>query len=102
MIVNVRGGAFHKQISHCQHIKIGISLNKDLNGSTKKQQNPHNEESLAWATWIIAKLRGWKEFYNKKRPPGNKTLVWGLQKFDAIMVGFNIAKMNNIKLKDVS
>lgn len=74
-------------------------INTDLNGTTKKQQNPHNEESLAWATWIIARLGGWKEFYNKKRPPGNKTLVWGLQKFDAIMVGFNIAKM---KLKDVS
>ena len=69
-------------------------INKELNGTTKKQQNPHDESSLAWATWIIARLGGWKEFYDKKRPPGNKTLVWGLQRFDAMMAGFNIAKKN--------
>lgn len=82
---------FNKEECECL-----IRLNTQLSGDTIKQQNPHNTDSLSWATWIIARLGGWKEFYNKKRPPGNKTLVWGLEKFEAIMVGYNISKIKDV------
>lgn len=66
------------------------SLNKKLAGGTVKQQNPHDAGSLAYASWIIARLGGWKEFYQPSRPPGTKTFVWGLEKFESIMIGYNI------------
>ena len=75
-------------------IECLININKSLEGKTVKQQNPHSKDDLAYAAWIIARLGGWKEFYNKERPPGNKTFVAGLQRFEAIHFGY--------KIKDVS
>lgn len=63
-------------------------LNKTLSGKTKKQQNPHPENHLSWASWVIARLAGWKEFYAKNNPPGNKTYKKGLDTFEALMIGF--------------
>lgn len=71
-------------------------VNEDMSGNTIKQQNPYNSSNLAWATWIIARLGGWKEFYNDKRPPGNKTLIWGMDKFDGIMIGYSIFKKKDV------
>lgn len=65
-------------------------LNEKLEGNTIKQQNPYDPDHLSWASWIIARLGGWTEFYNKARPPGNKAFIAGLEKFDAIIVGFNL------------
>jgi len=63
-------------------------MNRKLEGNTEKQKNPHDPKLLSFASWVIARLGGWKEFYNAKRPPGNKTFIYGLEKFDAIMIGF--------------
>jgi len=71
-------------------------LNEELSGNTKKQMNPYNPKNLAWATWVIARLGGWKEFYNATRPPGNKTLIWGMDKFEGIMIGYNILKKKDV------
>ena len=84
------------EIFNQKEIECLQQLNKRLNGNTVKQQNPYNNDSLSWATWIIARLGGWKEFYGNSRPPGNKTLVWGLERFDAIMVGYNISKKKDV------
>lgn len=67
-------------------------LNKRLEGNTQKQKNPYPEDELSWASWIIARLAGWKEFYEKNNPPGNKTFMRGLEKFDALMFGYSLAK----------
>lgn len=67
-----------------------IVLNGKLQGNTAKQQNPYPREHLSWATWIIARLGGWTEYYNKRRPPGNKTLGYGLRRFDSIMFGYSL------------
>lgn len=80
---------FDKNEIEC--IKI---LNKKLEGNTEKQKNPHDYKSLSFASWVIARLGGWKEFYNVERPPGSKTFIQGLEKFDAIMIGFNITNLN--------
>lgn len=79
-----------------QEIKCLESINVQVNGNTVKQQNPFDPENLAWATWIIARLGGWQEFYDKSRPPGHKTLIWGMDKFDSIMIGYNLSKNKDV------
>lgn len=59
-------------------------LNSKLQGNTRKLQNPYDESHLAWAAWIIARLGGWKDPYDKNRPPGSRTFARGLQKFDVL------------------
>ena len=36
-----------------------------VEGKTAKQKNPHPPYSLAWATWICARLGGWTGYYGK-------------------------------------
>jgi len=62
-----------------------------LEGKTKKQQNPYPLKSLAWATWIIARLGGWKG-YQSQRPPGTATLTHGLKRFEAMFFAWEIAQ----------
>jgi hypothetical protein len=60
-------------------------------GKTEKQKNPYPRNNLAWATWMIARLGGWKGFASQ-RPPGVIILRMGLQRFHAIYEGWTIAK----------
>lgn len=62
-----------------------------LEGKTQKQQNPHPVASLAWATWLIARLGGWSG-YHSQRPPGIPTLVHGLRQFESILLGWKLAQ----------
>lgn len=63
-----------------------------LNGRTRKQQNPFLPKTLAWATWLIARLGGWSG-YASQRPPGIGTLFKGLKLFEALFEGWEIAQM---------
>lgn len=49
-------------------------------GKTIQLQNPFPPTQLSWATWIIARLGGWKG-YKSQRPPGPITILRGLKKF---------------------
>lgn len=71
-------------------IKCLQQVNKKLQGDTEKSKNKNNPETLSWATWIIARLGGWKN-YNSKRPPGPIILKRGLDKFSSIYEGWNLA-----------
>ena len=53
-----------------------------LEGRTAKQKNPHPADSLAWASWIIARLGGWKG-YASESPPGPITMRHGLIRLEA-------------------
>ena len=64
-------------------------LNENLEGSTKKQQNPYQVEELGYGAWVIARLGGWKG-YKSQRPPGVITIKRGLQRFETIFVGFSL------------
>ena len=68
-----------------QEIKFLHLLLKTLEGKTEKQQSPFIPESMAWASWIIARLGGWKG-YKSQSPPGHITMKKGLdiffQKYD--------------------
>jgi hypothetical protein len=65
------------------------SLAPTLDGKTKKQQNPHPPRSIAWATWLIARLGGWSG-YQSQRPTGMPTLVQGWRRFEAIFLGWTL------------
>ncbi len=61
-----------------------------LEGRTAKQQNPHPPRTLAWATWLIARLDGWSGLQSQ-RSPGISTLFRGLRQFDALFRGWSLA-----------
>jgi len=62
-------------------------LNNKLQGSTEKLKNPHVKEKLAWASWVIARLGGWKG-YKSQRPPGTITFKRGLDSYYQQHEGF--------------
>lgn len=68
-----------------------MPLCKRLEGKTQKLSNPHNPQTLKWATWIIARLGGWKG-YSSQRPPGLTTLQEGLSQFYDIFAGWTLSK----------
>jgi len=88
-----------KEIFNEEEIACLDQLNEELSGDTEKQKNPHDSNHLSWASWIIARLGGWKEFYTDKRPPGNKTFIWGLEKFEAVMIGYHLSIKKDVSLR---
>jgi hypothetical protein len=60
-------------------------------GKTEKQKNPYPKNNLAWASWIIARLGGWKG-YTSQRPPGVITLHDGWIRFHQLFEGWKLAK----------
>ena len=57
-----------------------------MEGRTQKLKNPYPVDSLAFATWVIARLGGWSG-YRSRKPPGPITIINGLTKFHNIMEG---------------
>ena len=64
-------------------------LNKELEGKTKKQKNPHQKQEVGYGAWVIARLGGWKS-YQSQRPPGVITIKRGLQRFETIQYGYSL------------
>jgi len=74
-----------------EQIKVLHSLQNKLQGRTRKQQNPNPPDSLAWAAWTIARLGGWTG-YDSDKSSGPITMRDGLQRFNAIADGYQLAK----------
>ncbi len=55
-------------------------LNATLEGRTEKQKNPYSAQSLAFGSWVIARLAGWSG-YQSQRPAGPTDFFTGLQRF---------------------
>jgi hypothetical protein len=62
-------------------------MNRQLEGETQKLKNPSAPDTLKWATWIIARVGGWKG-YTSQRKPGPIVLQKGLIKFYHIYEGW--------------
>ena len=64
---------------------------KDYEGNnpTKRQTNLHPRGTMAYATWVMARLGGWTGYYGK---PGSLNLSRGLQKYQAIKYGSYIER----------
>jgi hypothetical protein len=93
-LVQARDGQNNRKISDVfqkEDLEILNNLNKKLEGKTEKQKNPHKEKSLAWGSWIIARLGGWMG-YSCERPPGPITMKRGFNYFQKIKVGWMLSK----------
>jgi hypothetical protein len=60
------------------------ALSAQLEGDTVRQKNPHPKGSLAFASWVVARLGGWTGYYGK---PGPKVMRRGLDDFQRIKHG---------------
>lgn len=78
-----------KEIFDEEETKCLEQLNEVYQGATVKQKNPHPKTSLAWASWIIARIGGWKG-YASQRKPGTITYKWGYEKFQNLMIGYRL------------
>lgn len=63
-------------------------VSRTLEGKTDKQKNPHPTGSLAYASWVGARLGGWTGYYGK---PGPIVILKGLLHFRAMQQGWSIA-----------
>ncbi len=70
-------------------IAVLHKLNAEYQGKTALQKNPHAEETMKWAGWIIARLGGWNG-YPSSKPPGPITYKHGLQQFHAMARGWSL------------
>jgi Transposase DDE domain len=61
-----------------------------LEGKTAKQKNPHPPGSMAYATWVCARLGGWTGYYGQ---PGPIVVFAGLDRFTAMATGYRIGKL---------
>jgi hypothetical protein len=68
-------------------------INEQVQGKTEKLKNPSKPKTLKWATWIIARLGGWKG-YVSSRKPGPIIFQKGLIKFYHMYQGWILFKNN--------
>jgi hypothetical protein len=71
-------------------IQAAAALRATLEGKTERQKNHHPNGSLAWMSWIVARLGGWNCYY---KPPGPKTMRDGWTRLAAMAEGFALAKL---------
>jgi hypothetical protein len=74
-----------------EEIEFMEQINYQLQGDTEKLKNPNDKNSLSFASWIIARLGGWKG-YESQRPPGTITFKKGLERFEMAYLGFVVGK----------
>jgi Transposase DDE domain len=63
-----------------------------LEGKTQRQKNPHKKRSLAYASWVCARLGGWTGYYGK---PGPVVMLQGWFEFQSAKRG--VAAMNGAR-----
>ena len=69
-------------------VTVAEAIGPTLEGKTARQKNPHPPRSLAWLSWIAARLGGWNCYYGK---PGPKTMRSGFNGLEAMAAGYPIA-----------
>jgi hypothetical protein len=79
------------RVFDADQIEVLRALQKKLQGRTLKQQNPYPADTLAWAAWTIARLGGWTG-YETDRSAGPITMRDGLERFNGIVDGYQLAK----------
>ena len=60
---------------------------QSLEGKTQKQKNPHPRGTLAYASWVCARLGGWTGYYGK---PGPIVMMQGVQSLKAMLQGWKL------------
>ncbi len=85
------GGQPIEEVFEAEQIEVLHKLDKKLKGNTLKLQNNFNPKTIKWATWIIARLGGWKG-YESQEPPGVIVLKRGLERLSYVIEGIRLEK----------
>jgi hypothetical protein len=85
------GGQPIEEVFEADQIEVLHKLNRKLQGNTEKLRNNFDPKTTKWATWIIAKLGGWKG-YDSQGPPGVIVLKRGLERLGYIIEGIKLEK----------
>lgn len=90
-LVDARNGGLRpaSDVADRDTLDAAAAIGPTLEGKTPRQQNPYPARSLAWLSWIIARLGGWNCYY---KPPGPKTMRAGWDRLAAMAAGYHIAK----------
>jgi hypothetical protein len=91
-MVRERDGAAGRPLQDAIDIEDQPALEaicQTLEGKTEKQKNPHPKASLAYASWVCARLGGWTGYYGK---PGPIVMMHGLQALRAMLRGWRLAR----------
>ena len=70
-------------------LSVVVKVMGKFEGKTVALKNPFSELSLAWVTWLIARLGGWMG-YASQRPAGVLTLTRGLRRFEGMVLAFEL------------
>jgi len=62
----------------------------ELEGKTQRQKNPHPRRTLAYASWVCARLGGWSGYYGK---PGPIVMLRGWRAFQDAKRGWTLANI---------
>jgi hypothetical protein len=93
-LVESRNGTSNQKsldIFSVDEISVLSLIGEKLKGKSDLQKNPHDKGDLAWASWIIARLGGWKG-YRSESPPGPVTMLNGLQRFEMQLEGWKLCQ----------
>lgn len=80
-----------EEVFSYEEIECLMVLGKKYEQKKTKIRNTNSTKKLSYASWIIARMGGWKGS-TKQRPPGPITMKKGLEKFDLIFQGWRLAK----------
>ena len=89
-LVRERDGAARRPIEDAidpEHRPALEAVCQTLEGRTTRQKNPHPKGSLAYASWVCARLGGWTGYYGK---PGPIVMMQGLQSLNAMLEGWRL------------
>ena len=76
-----------EEVFETEDIPLLEAISAQHEGKTARQKNPHPKRSLAYATWVVARLGCWDGYYGK---PGPLVLRRGLQDFHRIKYGYDL------------
>lgn len=77
----------HENVFDRQEIRFLEKVNRKIEGQTQKQKNPYDATTLAWVTWIIARIGGWTG-YKSQGPAGYITIKNGLDRYHQQYEGY--------------
>lgn len=73
-----------------QDIALVEACCASVEGKTQRQKNPNPRGSLAYASWVCARLGGWTGYYGK---PGPITMLRGWQALQDAKLGWTLANI---------
>ncbi len=89
-LVDARDGSSRpaSDVIEASDVAAVAAISRSLEGGTARQRNPHPQGSLAFLSWVTARLGGWTGYY---RPPGPKTMATGLLRLNERLEGYRLA-----------